>query len=85
MKDEGWKIAAIEQFPDSIHLTDWKLESSERWAVIMGNEVRGVDPELMDLTDCAVEIPQFGVKKSLNVSVCAGIVLHHLHHAHQPA
>lgn len=85
LKDEGWKIAAIEQFPQSIHLTHWTVQSSERWAVIMGNEVRGVDPQLMDLMDCAVEIPQFGVKKSLNVSVCAGIVLHHLHHTLQPA
>jgi 23S rRNA (guanosine2251-2'-O)-methyltransferase len=56
-------------------LNDWVPRPSERWALVLGNEVRGVSPEVMAVCDAAIEMPQYGVKQSINVSVCAGIVL----------
>lgn len=77
LKAEGWRIAVIEQVEGSSTLTDWQPGASEKWAIVLGNEVRGVDPAIVAMADLAVEIPQFGLKKSLNVSVCGGIVIHH--------
>ncbi len=75
LRSSGYKIAAVEQAPGSIPLTDWQPQSSERWAMIFGNEVRGISAETCALADVVLEIPQFGAKKSLNVSVCGGIAL----------
>lgn len=77
MKREGWKIAVIEQVEGSQPLTAWRPKANEKWAIVLGNEVRGVDDAIVEMADLAVEIPQFGMKKSLNVSVCGGIVIHH--------
>ena len=78
LKKDGWKILVIEQTQDSIPLQSVQTMQGEKYAVVMGNEVDGVDSALLDLADHAIEIPQFGTKHSLNVSVCAGIVLWHL-------
>ena len=75
LQAEGWKVAAVEQAPQSIELQHWRPSSLERWALVLGNEVRGVDPEVLDTCDAVVEMPQFGVKQSINVSVCAGVYL----------
>jgi tRNA G18 (ribose-2'-O)-methylase SpoU len=75
LRSSGYKIAAVEQAPGSIPLTDWQPQSSERWAMVFGNEVRGISAETCALADVVLEIPQFGAKKSLNVSVCGGIAL----------
>lgn len=75
LKEEGWKIAAVEQVSNSVALQDWKPSSEEKWCVILGNEVKGVAQELVDLADVVLELPQFGTKHSLNVSVCTGIVV----------
>ena len=75
LRQRGYRIAAIEQTPHSIPLTDWHPEPGESWALVFGNEVRGIAPATCDLADVVLEIPQFGAKKSLNVSVCGGIAL----------
>jgi tRNA G18 (ribose-2'-O)-methylase SpoU len=75
LRQKGFKVAAIEQTESSISLQDWKPAPHESWAFIFGNEVRGVEAATASLCDITLEIPQFGAKKSLNVSVCGGIVL----------
>jgi 23S rRNA (guanosine2251-2'-O)-methyltransferase len=77
LRQEGYHIAAIEQTEGSVSLLDWQPTTGEKWAVVFGNEVKGVQQATCEAADCVVEIPQFGVKQSLNVSVCAGIVLWH--------
>jgi tRNA G18 (ribose-2'-O)-methylase SpoU len=71
----GWKVAAVEQAAHSTPLHAWQPQSNERWALVFGNEVRGVLPEVLAACDLVVEMPQYGVKQSINVSVCAGVVL----------
>ena len=75
LRTEGFKIAVVEQDSKSVSLQEWKPDRDEKWALIFGNEVRGVNPATCDLADIILEIPQLGVKNSMNVSVCAGIVL----------
>jgi tRNA G18 (ribose-2'-O)-methylase SpoU len=74
---DGYKIVLIEQTDQSIPLDQWE-ESTEKIALVFGNEVSGVSDEVLDVADAAVEIPQFGTKHSFNISVCAGIVLYQL-------
>ena len=74
-KSEGYIVYAIEQAEKTIMLNDVVVESNEKHLLIFGNEVDGVQQELVDLADVVVEVPQFGTKHSLNVSVCAGVVL----------
>lgn len=75
LKDEGYLIISIEQTENSTSLFDLKLPENKKIALIFGNEVKGVDQSVVDLSDMTVEIPQFGTKHSLNVSVSIGIVL----------
>jgi len=75
LKDEGYKIFAVEQVEKSIPLQEFSLENPGKIAVIFGNEVSGIDAEVLKLCDGSIEIPQFGMKHSLNISVAAGIVL----------
>lgn len=75
LKDEGYFIVSIEQTENSTSLFDLKLAENKKIALIFGNEVKGVDQEVVNMSDMAVEIPQFGTKHSLNVSVSIGIVL----------
>ena len=81
----GWKVAAVEQADGSTWLHEWQPASNEKWALVLGNEVRGVPPEVLEMCDVVLEMPQYGVKQSINVSVCAGVVLWqaalHLRHA----
>ena len=56
-------------------LQDWSPKAGEKWALVFGNEVRGVELNTTEAADISIEIPQFGVKQSLNVSVCGGMVL----------
>ena len=75
LKKDGYKIFAVEQVSGSIllqHINDLPVE---KVAFIFGNEVKGVEEETISLCDGCVEIPQFGMKHSLNISVAAGIVL----------
>ena len=75
LKAEGFKIIAVEQVENSIPLHDFAHHPESQLAVIFGNEVTGIDEALLELCDCFIEIPQFGMKHSLNISVAAGIVL----------
>jgi 23S rRNA (guanosine2251-2'-O)-methyltransferase len=75
LRKDGYKVFAVEQVTDSISLEKIHNLAVEKIAFIFGNEVSGVDHESISLCDSCVEIPQFGVKHSLNISVAAGIVL----------
>jgi 23S rRNA (guanosine2251-2'-O)-methyltransferase len=75
LKDEDYKIFAVEQVEKSIPLHEFSSESRGKMAVVFGNEVAGIDAEVLRLCDGSIEIPQFGMKHSLNISVAAGIVL----------
>lgn len=75
LKSSGYKIIAIEQAEESINIQDYQPVNSEKIAVIFGNEVSGISDEVMEIAEACLEIPQYGTKHSLNVSVSAGIVL----------
>ncbi len=75
LRDEGYKIIAIEQAEKAVMLNDFTPDSNERYALIMGNEVKGVQQEAVSLSDYVIEIPQLGTKHSLNISVSTGIVV----------
>ena len=75
LRKEGYFLIGLEQTDSSIHIDDFTLPG-EKICLILGNEVTGVESELIQELDDAVEIPQFGMKHSLNVSVAAGIALY---------
>jgi tRNA G18 (ribose-2'-O)-methylase SpoU len=75
LRSEGFNIFSIEQCEGSIALQDFVAEPGQRYAVVLGNEVKGVQQAVVDASDGAIEIPQFGTKHSLNVSVTAGMVI----------
>lgn len=81
LRADGYKIYAVEQASHSIHLQDFNY-GGEKVAVILGNEVTGVEQSTIGQTDGVIEIPQLGMKHSLNVSVAAGVVLWELVRAH---
>jgi tRNA G18 (ribose-2'-O)-methylase SpoU len=78
LKEQGIKIYAVEQASKSLSLESFDITNNLPIALILGNEVAGVQQELIDLADGCIEIPQFGTKHSLNVSVSSGIVIWHL-------
>ena len=80
LKQEGYSIFAVEQVEKSISLHEFSYKSPQKLAVIFGNEVTGIEPEVLALCDGSLEIPQYGMKHSLNISVAAGIVLWQLVH-----
>lgn len=75
LRNAGYSIYAIEQVEGSTPLQSFSVESGCRYAVILGNEVKGVQQNIVDMCDGSIEIPQFGTKHSLNVSVTAGMVI----------
>lgn len=75
LKNDNYKIVSIEQTENSTMLNDFILKKNEKLATIFGNEVKGVEQEAIDLSDSVIEIPQFGTKHSLNISVSTGIIL----------
>ena len=75
LKADGVTICSVEQTEKTTLLQDIAGLPEKRFALVMGNEVNGVDQEIIDDSDYIIEIPQFGTKHSLNVSVCAGIVM----------
>lgn len=74
LKQQGYKIFAIEQAAGSISLEKFEVSDNTKYAFVFGNEVHGVDDEVMEIVDGTIEIPQFGTKHSFNVSVTVGIV-----------
>lgn len=77
LQEEGYTVLAIEQCEGSTMLQNFVPDATKRYAVVMGNEVKGVQQEVVDQCDGCLEIPQFGTKHSMNVSVTAGIVMWH--------
>src|SRR5579864_4112756 len=75
LKTSGYQILAVEQVYGSVLLQRYQLKSGEKIVLIFGNEVQGVSEEALEYCDGCIEIPQFGMKHSLNVSVAAGMVL----------
>ena len=75
LHNEGYTVLAIEQVEGSTMLDELELEPDKKYAIVMGNEVKGVQQEVIDACDVCIEIPQYGTKHSLNVSVTTGIVL----------
>ncbi|MBW7869107.1 MAG: RNA methyltransferase [Brumimicrobium sp.] len=74
-KTEGYIVYAVEQTEHTTFLQNLKMDTTGKHLLIFGNEVDGVQQELVDIADVVLEIPQFGTKHSLNVSVCAGVTL----------
>ena len=75
LHDEGVTVYSIEQVEGSTKLQNLQLDTDKRYAVVLGNEVKGVHQEVVDMSDGCLEIPQFATKHSLNVSVTAGMVI----------
>jgi len=75
LHQKGYKIYAIEQADESISLHDFRADKNEKIALIFGNEVKGVCDEAVNQSDACIEIPQFGTKHSLNISVSMGVVV----------
>jgi len=75
LQDEGYTVFAIEQTQGSTMLSDLVLDKSGKYAVVLGNEVKGVQQSVVDMCNGCIEIPQFGTKHSLNVSVTGGIII----------
>lgn len=75
LQADGYEVIAVEQVEGSLKLDTFRAVPGRRYALVMGNEVKGVRQDVVDAADAALEIPQYGTKHSLNVSVSAGIVM----------
>ena len=78
LKLKGVQVLSLEQTSDSVMMQDFKPNKDLKYAIVLGNEVFGVQQEVIDLCDSVIEIPQEGTKHSLNVSVSAGMLMWHL-------
>ncbi|MEQ9468861.1 MAG: RNA methyltransferase [Ekhidna sp.] len=75
LKRDGYQIIAVEQADESTSLLDFQVELSGKYAFVFGNEVFGVNDKVVESADIVLEIPQYGTKHSLNISVSIGVVL----------
>ena len=75
LNGKGYVTIAVEQVEDSIKLDNLTVDKSKRYALVLGNEVKGVNQKVVDMCNFSLEIPQYGTKHSLNVSVSAGLVI----------
>lgn len=75
LKQEGYIIMAVEQCEGSTMLNNFTPDKEKKYAIILGNEVKGVAQNIIDMADGCLEIPQFGTKHSMNVSVTAGMII----------
>ncbi|QNM85061.1 RNA methyltransferase [Polaribacter pectinis] len=75
LKGESVKVLSIEQAENSTKLNDFQPKKGEKYAIVMGNEVKGVQQEVVNASDFCIEIPQLGTKHSLNISVTTGVVI----------
>lgn len=78
LKEDGYTIVSAEQTVSSVMLDEFRHEEGRKYAVVFGNEVNGVRQDVVDASDMVLEIPQYGTKHSLNVSVSVGVVLWHI-------
>lgn len=76
LRAEGYEVLAVEQVEHSTKLQTFQTEKGKKYAVVLGNEVKGVHQEVVDACDGCLEIPQLGTKHSMNVSVTAGIIIY---------
>lgn len=77
LRTQGWTICSVEQVHHSISLEQMQVETGKCYAIVLGNEVKGVEQQVVDASDCCIEIPQCGTKHSLNVANTAAIVMWH--------
>ena len=75
LKEQGYTVYSIEQAENSISLSDVTLDNDMKYAVVLGHEVHGVQQSVIDASHGCIEIPQYGTKHSLNISVATGIVI----------
>ena len=75
LKEDNVQVLSIEQAENSTMLNDFKAEENQKYAIVMGNEVKGVQQEVINASDVCIEIPQLGTKHSLNISVTCGVVI----------
>ncbi|KPL14290.1 MAG: RNA methyltransferase [Bacteroides sp. SM23_62] len=75
LKEDDFYIMAVEQTEHSVSLDRFRVKRDVKYAFIFGHEIRGVSQEIVDMSDASLDIPQFGTKHSLNISVCAGMVI----------
>lgn len=75
LKKEGFTLLSVEQTENKIELNKYPIVKGQKYALVFGNEVDGVDQEIINQSDAVLEIPQVGTKHSLNISICAGIVM----------
>lgn len=78
LQQQGWRILVLEQTHNSVMLQHFEPSKDEKYVLVVGNEVNGVEQEIVDLADTVLEIPQYGTKHSLNVSVSGGIAIYAL-------
>lgn len=77
LQSEGVKVCCLEQAHNSVPLNQFEPDKECKYAIVVGNEVNGVDQEVVNISDIILEIPQFGTKHSLNVAVSAGLAIWH--------
>jgi len=75
LKEKGYLILSVEQAEGAVLLDQVQLSDKQKYALVFGHEIRGVDQDVVDMSDQCIEIPQYGTKHSLNISVAAGIVI----------
>ena len=84
LHQQGYTVLAVEQVHDSVDLRQLAIEQGKRYALVLGNEVKGVNQQVVDACDGCVELPQCGTKHSLNIANCAAIVMWHCFQALMP-
>ncbi|NQX91080.1 MAG: RNA methyltransferase [Flavobacteriales bacterium] len=77
LQSQGYLVASLEQAEGSVMLQNWSPQLDQKWALVLGNEVKGVKQDVVDASDVVIEIPQFGTKHSLNISVSMGMAAWH--------
>lgn len=75
LKEDGYQIVCVEQAEGAVMLDQVQLSGDQKYALVFGHEIRGVEQRVVDMSDQCIEIPQYGTKHSLNISVAAGIVI----------
>ena len=75
LRNSGYRIIGIEQAEGSVELQDMEINKGDKYALVFGHEVNGVNQDILNLCDHCVEIPQFGTKHSFNIAISVGIVL----------
>ncbi|MBQ6086441.1 MAG: RNA methyltransferase [Bacteroidales bacterium] len=77
LKEDGYTVVSVEQTVQSVRLDSFTPEKGKKYALVFGNEVEGIGQDVVDASDISLEVPQQGIKHSLNVSVCIGVILWH--------